>query len=412
MAIDIERVLRWHIAWASTASGALRDLSSIAAGQTVGYNLDYSVLFPYLWSKEVFYSDGMNHGEWDGVCRSVCQELLRHPLPHGTRFVFTSASFIEALDSLRKHLDHGAIKEHEWNEEFDRIKRELEDVERSFSAVFDHDLMTRRQLEDRLDKLSRKIGHRTPEALQKLRTFVAAGGPLVGVRDLAPEIDLKKYKNRFKQLYDEMERTRGTSPKETRSAVVRSLHYKIDCANIVLCEAISGNKSDTELGFVTKATNKKNLVKSHGRTSLMVLVLLRSNRLSEFSDHAGRIKYLEWMLNDANALTQELRRRSEIDESRDTFLLSAISSFEDRFVVPMYGRRGRTIHSTQEQISALRLVASTKERFKEHLASSRDSMKMELRGILEQQGDILDDELLTTFDIDTEPRAKAILERI
>jgi hypothetical protein len=39
-------------------------------------------------------------------------------------------------------------------------------------------------------------------------------------------------------------------------------------------------------------------------------------------------------------------------------------------------------------------------------------MKMELRGILEQQGDILDDELLTTFDIDTEPRAKAILERI
>jgi hypothetical protein len=408
---DIDSLIRRYQVWSTTAKSVSRDIESVESGNIVGYNVDYSVLFPYVWGLQNFHGDISNQGEWDGVCRSLCQQMLRYSLPAGTKFIFTSASFMEAIDNIQQNISTQTSTRDSIDLVFPRINQELEDVESSLGKIISDDLMTRRQLEDRLNRIARKIGHSPTSAISKLRTFIAAGGPLVGLKDLVSNLNLSNYSQRYRELYEEMEKTRGKSPRETRPIDVRRMHYKIDCANIVICEAISDAGPHTELGFVTKASNKKHLVGYHGRTSLMVLLLLRSHRLTEFPDNSSRMNYIQWMEQAAERIITQLRSRSSIDEVRDRYLLKDIKDFDEKYITPIFGKSTFSNSDLEEKLAAVKKATADKKFLAEKIDSSITSTRSELKSIIDEHYNVFDDELLTTFEIDEEPRAKVLLQR-
>ena len=408
MGKDRDVLVREYHAWSETAAEVRRDLDRIGEHRVVGYNVDYSVLFPYLWSPSAL-GQPSNQPKWDAVCKSVCLELLKYELPSRTRFVLTSVSFVEAVEYIHRHLQRQTTVHSKWDNRFSEFRSEVDNMEEALLNSLTDDRATRRGLEERLDGLSRKFGLDAPLALNRLRKFVAPGGPLVGIRDVVSKLELGDYVQRFTDLYEEMEKTRGQAFTEKRSPDERRFHYMVDCANLVVCEAISDADNNTEMGFLTRASNKRFIVKEYGRTSLMVLMMLRLHRSTEFKDPESRQLFLQSMGTEARQIVELLKQQVGFDEEQEGFLGETIQSFESRYITRILGSLDEPTGSIEQRVAALKIAASSRERAQESLVASIESVSKGLKRIVDEHSGFLDDELMTTFKINEEPRAREIL---
>jgi hypothetical protein len=409
---DLDPLSKWYSAWSKTASDLHSDLNSIEKGNCIAYNVDYSILYSYVWGRPELNLSANGQSKWDNACRMVCQDLLRNQIPVGTAFVLTSPSFIEAIEGIQRHLSQETGTEEYYTDLYTTTSAELEAVEKSLGDLLSSDLMTRHQLESRLERIMRKVGFNSSNVVNRLRSFVRSGGPFVGLREIAPTIDLDSLTSRFNELFEQMERTRGRSPKETRTPENRRLHYKIDCANIVLCEAISKiENGNTEFGFVTKVSNKKDLVGDYGRTSLMVLALLRLNRHSAFPELGDKIEHLTWMKQDADRIILGLKRRSDRRGNlRDGDpLLEQLSTFDQKYIKSIYSSKSLGLDDLHESLAKLKDISSTSDQLRDHIGSAKASVSSDLQTIINEHPDVLNDELLATFDISGEPVVRNLL---
>jgi hypothetical protein len=121
--------------------------------------------------------------------------------------------------------------------------------------------------------------------------------------------------------------------------------------------------------------------------------------------------YIEWMKQDAERISTQLRRRIGALDATAEFLLEDIGNFEKRYVSPMFGSRAPSSADLQEKIAAIKMLFADKNSVLENLSESIAKTSHGLKTILEEHAEILDDELLTTFDIDEEPRAKAAMSQ-
>ncbi len=270
---------------------ALNDISTLHRGIKLIYNIDFSILFPYIFSDDV-----------EGASRFLTSRTrifrtLVDYQNHKVGFLlgFTGPSFLELLDNLehrRGHLNYTLAQLSKMCDQWSTITTEkMPDLLANSDKIVQE---LNGLLKSGPDSLEINSSVKILKHLIQDKILLPMGD-IIGNED---RIHLKEvYFPNYQTILQNL--TRARLPWDARSKEDAIFHYKVDSLNTVLSPALNSHHSDTDLLFATP--QKENLEQcrlnndSFGRHPFVPMFILNAHILQE----EGYVKNSEKFLKDA-----------------------------------------------------------------------------------------------------------------
>jgi hypothetical protein len=364
---------------------SIQEDHKILQGGTLLYNVDFSVLYSYLWpTAPEAIPPFKDYG------KSVCGNLIEiASVKPGFSLVFTGPSLWELLDQIYHQIQHIKSTVHTWSGELSTLKSRLSS---SASITTDEALQAIDQVGIVIDKV---YFDRIRQPIQKFVEILKDKAMLQGVGDF---IDTnfaasRDYSSLVKALYEKMCHERPQFPGETRHRIDRQFHYKVDAINIAASNFITDANTDTSMFFATDSRLRNRYCREKGRNPLVPSYWISSLLLK-------RAGYLQ---NEQDFLRSwEVRSRSLYDsigciektEDISPFLARDISDYFSRYASPLRtaGQEAVVEVANLERDQLLEAL-NDKKKFTAHFDKAEAELVAGARQISQLAPDLLEDGL-------------------
>jgi len=402
--ISINEIIRDVNTYIYAAQKICDDLA-FSNGNDLIYNIDFSLLYPYLWPDAP-----ASIPPYKSFGKRVFDTLINTPKakPNFT-LVFTGPSFCELLDQIIHKV-----------KQYNRTIYAIGDLSKRIQQV----LNKRKNLSDWKTSLIR-----AGFAIDDLEVFVDAGftehvrEPIKKAIQLFSHKDLFKglgdvveeypeikslYKRAFYDLYERMKEERPSWPNETRSPEHREFHYKVDTANIVASTALNGrSRGKRSVFFITDSQLRHAFCHRDGRSALVPTFWVSSLLLNR--SYVGNINdFFTDMSDSGKALLKKVQTAKSLDQIAG-YKKKAISEFYNRFIIPLQTTQSSPLQDNDNLSQDIIMDAlNNPKEFKERLATAKDELIAGGRSLIELEPQILEDGLFEIMKGSGDP----IVERI
>jgi GR25 family glycosyltransferase involved in LPS biosynthesis len=397
---DLTRELKTY-RWVSAQ--LLRDIKR--PPNSVVYNVDFSVLFKYLWGA------GPDSVPAFKPYDKVFENLARmHEFQPGFRLVFTGPSFWELLDSIHhkiQQLDTFVLSAASARAQIAKIA----DKEWQFNNL-NQVLIKSSSAEKQLALLTEKgYAEHIAKPIERARNLLAKPAVLEGIGEFfePPAVLLREYSRLFTDLLATMMQERSKAPGDERSEEDRRFHYSVDSANIIATSALNKVRGGEALLFLTTPGMKSKYCPDYGRNPLVPFYWISALRLMREGD-IGSVEYFIGRMNQAATALIEVLRNKDSVRAVDAFTQGDIVEFYQRYVLPLNETEPNVgaLQSRAEQEEQVREILEDPQKFRNRFQEGKERLVDEGRRLAELGTAFLDDCYCELSDV----RASPVVSRI
>ena len=303
----------------------INDLSLTTPPSGLIYNLDFSVLFPYLFRESPEGTPPFRQYRGD-ILRSVFALLEMPGNPARLRLGFTGPSFLELLDQVEhRREEYGSRLEHlsslcdRWAHAAEQNQDEL--LSRSGPVMQRLDSVLSGKFHD--DEIVRAV--RIMESLVSKGLLTPIGDLLGGKAELKAN-----YITRYERAFVSIKAARQS--RDNRSPEDADFHYKVDSLNAVLSGAIEP-KSGYRVMFATPQKENIRQCVSHndsfGRHPLVPLFMLNATQLERSGSIGSGGTFLKSVLRRAVQASEAMGKSSSLEDMPDWEVEEAVRLYQD-----------------------------------------------------------------------------------
>ena len=380
--------------------------------QKVIYNFDFSLLYPYL-----FPSAESKHPQYESVGRNIFALLTAYHNNCGFRPVFSLPSLLELLDVLAHRIDRieSLISDRS------RIKRISSDLKDIFKEDSDHDMIKKARIRSILINLRVSPGN---GGLSKFFDMLNKNQ----IKTLLDYTDPGQFShNEFKQTQEKILNKMSSvrSQDDGRDYEDRMFHYRVDTWNIA-ASLWSERISNIEIDHICRGAvsqffprEKRSL---YSRSPVVPLVrlysLLRASPEGNIQTEAKAFTSLGYHdLNKAVRLIEHVTdiqkltpvERDEIDRVYNQYLRPLFYDYST-------DKGGILPDKAQELIKEMEMEryksVLTEEGLRDRFLADADDIRNTAQRLVNQNPMIIEERLLTDYNLDNNPRVLAIRKRL
>jgi len=386
---------------------------------SIYYNIDFSILFSYIWPNSTApIPDYMPSG------KRIFEMLSKlDQVDVNFKLVFTGASFWELLDAINHQNNYFKTLRQSQKSiaDIDDLSKEISRSADSFASagrMLIENGVALRQLEMLSEKGFEK---QVIQPLDKVKKLFTDGKILMGLGNTnittTKEYELK-FKSNFDHIYKSMLRDRRDL--QPRPEPDRNFHYKVDSANAAL-SLVNNDFNKEKIYFATPMNSFRTVylydkIKriNNGRNPLVPYYFISSlilkkeeNWFSDINNYIGEGIKLAYKVSDILYKEQDIRKMTQMQKK-------CIFSLVEDYIVPlknpsMVSSRSSDIIKTKEDI----LVAlKNAKKLKERYISAENLFKDQAPRLAELAGDLLEDELISTIELDKDEIVQRIKKKL
>lgn len=377
-----------------TAREVKKDIRS-SRTQTLGYNLDYSSFYSFIWGNRGQFES------YDEIGRELSKGMIAKSGALPFIPIITSLTFWEIIDTVKKRIDR--VNEYPFSDRkdfiFNRLSEIEEDLKSKGSVYLGRSEGSSQIFAAEISKLRAIAGSGIEKNIEKFEQLIGTGGPVKGVLDIFPTAnDIPPMRaSDVNNLFEKMWRERTS--KDRRDSGEKRARYLVDAMNIAFSKRIT-ELDDIDIDYVTKASRKASFCPDVGRSPLVPYYWMQACTLPDLRSESEVLEFFDWMQSDCSRIIKALERRQQID-LEDMFLPLRMESFERDFYDRLHHAKFAASQELHDQVSTFRNFLNSKDA-EESVRNDQKKAKETLVALYEKSSAIVNDDLMTLGDFDLE----------
>jgi hypothetical protein len=368
------------------------------------YNIDFALLFPYLW--------GVNPPSvppFKPYGRRIFEILTEAPkLQPDFQLVFTGPSFWELMDSIYHQVVHFERFEYSAQSHHEII------LKKANSTDWKDTLIKSGMAVDELEVLSASgYNERVKLPVRRAIELIQTKSVLKGLGDFIPE---KKeirslYVGAFNELVERMYQQRNSI--DTRPPADSMFHYKVDTANVIASAAINVNRTDTKLLFATEPGFINRYCPNDGRNPLVPVYWISGMLLKRDGYITSEEHFFRTMLERAKEIKSMLNHVSDIS-SVVGFVRKEIMDFFGKYVIPLRNVKpgGHQIDTAEHDKEIFHEMLTNQKKFESRFSEAQEELIIGAKHLAGLQPHLLEDGLTDVMNAENDDIVRRIRRKL